>query len=187
MFHHFRDRYAFQSHGQNCYARAPKVKAHKDWWEFHAHYDRRRVLDEMNNASSILYRHIFFVFFRLSVLGKQEAGENNFQPIRDNARFWRQMRRFMHVFCTVKSLETRKLRLFQLQMLLYETWKSTRISSFKIQRSTLKKWGSPSPPFIIFRASSSFWWLASVHCRRRCNGWWHESVGYLYGIPNGIE
>lgn len=187
MFHHFRDRYAFQSHGQNCYARAPKVKAHKDWWEFHAQYDRRRVLDEMNNASSILYRHIFFVFFRLSVLGKQEAaGENNFQPIRDNARFWRQMRRFMHVFCTVKSLETRKLRLFQLQMLLYEeTWKSTRISFFKIQRSTLKKWGSP--PFIIFRASSSFWWLASVHCRRRCNGWWHESVGYLYGIPNGIE
>ena len=145
--------------------------------ECSARWDEQRLLDPLQTY--------FFRFFRLSVLGKQEAGENNFQPIRDNARFWRQMRRFMHVFCTVKSLETRKLRLFQLQMLLYETWKSTRISSFKIQWSTVKKWGSP--PFIIFRASSSFWWLASVHCRRRCNGWWHESVGYLYGIPNGIE
>ena len=29
MFHHFLDRYAFQSHGQNCYAKASpaKVKA----------------------------------------------------------------------------------------------------------------------------------------------------------------
>ena len=64
---------------------------------------------------------------------------------------------------------------------MYETLQSTlsRIL-LKIQWSTLKKWGSP---FVIF---SPFWWLASVHCRRRCNGWWHESVGYLYGIPNGI-
>ena len=63
---------------------------------------------------------------------------------------------------------------------MYETLQSTlsRIL-LKIQWSTLKKWGSP---FVIF---SPFWWLASVHCRRRCNGWWHESVGYLYGIPNG--
>ena len=101
--------------------------------------------------------------------------ENNFQPIRDNARFWRQMRRFMHVFCTVKSLESWDYSA------MYETLQSTlsRIL-LKIQWSTLKKWGSP---FVIF---SPFWWLASVHCRRRCNGWWHESVGYLYGIPNGI-